>query len=105
MPVSTINLENIAFGTLLEHWLQQNIIKDLWTLTVEWGRGIVDELILSCPVCSLERILHFVIANSFIRSISDDKIELNRYDKIENCLNVSLSANFWMLAWALIFEC
>ena len=60
----------------------------------EWWRGIVDELLLSCPVCSLERILHFVIANSFIRSINDDKIELNRYDKIENCLNVSLSANF-----------
>ena len=72
---------------------------------MEWGRGIVDELLLSCPVCSLERILHFVIANSFIRSISDDKIELNRYDKIENCLNVSLSANFWMLAWALKNDC
>ena len=69
---------------------------------MEWGRGIVDELLLSCPVCSLERILHFVIANSCIRSISDDKIELNRYDKIDDCLNVSLSAEkrlqvFWPL--------
>ena len=71
----------------------------------EWWRGIVGELLLSCPVCSLEKILHFVITNRFIRSIIDDKIELNRYDKIENCLNVSLSANFLMLARALKNDC
>ena len=50
-------------------------------------------------------ILHFVTVKSFIRAISDDKIELNRSDKIENNLNVSLSANFLMLAWALKNEC
>ena len=40
-----------------------------------------------------------------MRSISDDEIELNRYDEIENSLNVSLSAKFLMLAWALKGDC
>ena len=54
----------------------------------------LDLTLHSCSVCPLERILHFVIVNSFIRSITDEKIELNCYDKIEYSLNVSLSANF-----------
>ena len=38
--VTTMKLENIAFGTLLEHWLQENIIKDCMNFDCKYKCGL-----------------------------------------------------------------
>ena len=35
-----MKLENIAFGTLLEHWLQENIIKDCMNFDYKYKYGL-----------------------------------------------------------------